>query len=96
MAKQILNGELWQIIEPLIPKKTKIPTPRSKIDLRLGCSQRDPFRPQDRNCLGRPAFGNGLRIRYDLLASPARLAEGRCMGTNPPGIAEQIKTGRPN
>ena len=25
MTKQILNDELWQIIEPIIPKQTRIP-----------------------------------------------------------------------
>lgn len=60
------------------------------------CSKRHPLCPQDRNCMGRPAPRNGLWFRYDLLASSARLAESRCLGQNPPGLAEPTATSRPN
>lgn len=57
---------------------------------------RYPVRSQNRNSLGRPASRNGLRIRDDLLASPARLATGRGVDSLTPGLVEPTPGRRPD
>src|SRR5258706_9340102 len=44
---------------------------------------RHPVRPQDRDQLGGPPGRDGLRLRDDLLAPPARLGGGRRLGQAP-------------
>jgi transposase len=77
-------------------EKTPIPISRPKTFAGPSGSDWDPLRAQDRHRLGRSTPGNGLWLRHDLLASPERLAKGRRVGQNPPGIAKPIAAGRPN
>jgi transposase len=55
-----------------------------------------PVYSQDRHALGIPASRNGLRQRHDLLASPARLANGGCLAEDMAGLAERVGHGRCN
>lgn len=77
-------------------EETKIPVPGSKTFAQPSRSDRHTVCTEDRHCLGRPATGDGLRLGHDMLALPERLAKGRRVGQNPPGIAKQIAAGRPN
>ena len=77
-------------------EETEIPVSRTQAGTRQGSSDRNSLRAQDWHRMGRSAHGDGLRLRHDLLATPAGLAEGRRMGQNPQGLAEQIAAGRAN
>ena len=57
---------------------------------------RDSFRLDLGHSLGNVAQGNGLRLGHDVLATPTRLAEGRCLAKNPRNPAVQITQHRPN
>lgn len=54
------------------------------------------LRAQDGYGLARPAFGDGLRQRHDLLASAARLAAGRGVGKTPSRVVAPPPCGRPD
>jgi hypothetical protein len=71
-------------------EETKIPVPGSKTFAQPSRSDRHTVCTEDRHCLGRPATGDGLRLGHDMLALPERLAKGRRVGQNPPGIANLI------
>jgi transposase len=77
-------------------EKTKISVSRQKTYTRPRSTDWNSFRAQDRHCLGGLTRTNGLRLRDDLLATPARLAEGRRMEQNPPNSIEQTPTSRQN
>ena len=71
MARQIVSAELWEIIEPLIPKverRYRYPGRR-----RVGVDGH-PVRLAQRDPLGGAAEGNGLRLGGHLLAPAARVA----------------------
>ncbi len=55
---------------------------------------RHPVRTQDRHPLGGLAAGDGLWVRYDLLASTARMARSRRLAGRPPPVAQSIARGR--
>lgn len=61
---------------------------------RPGLPDRHPVCSQDRRPLGVPAHGNGVRQRHDLLASPARLANGRRLAKDMAITAERVGHGR--
>jgi len=67
-------------------EKTQIPIPRAQTRTRRKSPHRHP--------LGGPAPGDGLWLRHDLLATPARLAKGGRMGQNPQDPAQQIAASR--
>lgn len=50
--------------------------------------ERNHFRTQNRYPLAISAKGNGLQKRYDMLATPARLAKGRYLGQDTPHPTE--------
>jgi hypothetical protein len=68
MAKPLVSEALWAVVAPLVP-------PQRPKDLRSraarGCPDRDRVRAEDRDPVGVPAAGDGLRQRNDLLAPPA-------------------------
>ena len=87
MARPLLPDELWEVIEPLLPAWTPSP---------LGGQPR----LEDRKALtgilfvlktglpwGEPALRDGLRLRHDVLATPAGLAAGRHLGPDPARVA---------
>lgn len=77
-------------------EETKVPVSGAQAHTRQKSAHRNSLRAQDRRWMGRPAFGNGLRFRYDLLATAEGLAKGRRMGQDPQGLAEQIAKVGPN
>ena len=77
-------------------EKTQVSQPRSKASIKSPGTNGDIVRVENRYWLGRPAAGNGLWLRDDLLAATARMAKSRRVGQNTPRNAEQITTGRPD
>jgi transposase len=77
-------------------KETKISIPRAKTNFRQSCSDWYSLCPKNRNWLGRPAEGNGLRIGNDLLEKITGLAKSRSVEQNAPYSTEQAEPGRPN
>jgi transposase len=90
MAKPLLPDELWEVIEPLLPKWTPSPkggqppaTDRAALTgilfvLKTGIRWED-----------RSAMRAELRLRDDLLAAAAELASRRHLGQDPQGLARQ-------
>lgn len=75
MAQPLVSDELWQIVEPLIPRvqrRHRYPG-RKRIDDRKVLTG-ILFRLEDRHTLGAATPGVGLRFGHDLLAAPARVA----------------------
>jgi transposase len=75
-------------------KKIQIPWP--KTSFRQGCPDRNPICAQNRHRMGRPAQGNGVRLRNDLLEKVTRLAKSRGMGQDIPYFVEQVAPDRPD
>jgi hypothetical protein len=70
--------ELWERIEPLLPKaerRHRWPG-RKRLDDRA-CLARHPVRARHRHPVGASPTATELRVRRDLLASPAGLDPGR-------------------
>ena len=67
---------------------------RSSPGVRPSLLDRHPVCTQDRHTLGVPTPGNGLRLRHDLLASPARLANRRDLAKDMGGAAERVGNGQ--
>jgi len=67
---------------------------RSTQNQRQGLSNRHPVHSQDRRPLGVPAPGNGVRQRHDLLASSARLANGRHLAKDMAVATGRVRHGR--
>lgn len=61
-----------------------------------GRVDRDSVCAADGNRLGRPTPGNGVWLRYDLLATVTGLAESGGMGPNPSRSLEPASPGRPD
>ena len=57
---------------------------------------RHPLCPQERHPLGDAAPGDGLRVRDDLLAAPARLGQGRRLGALAPQAVGYLGRGGPD
>ena len=88
MAKPLVTDELWEVIEPLIPKVKRRPQTRAHVSTTAACSAASSslrtgipweYLPQEMGC------GSG----YDLLAAPARLAAGRRLGASARAAARQ-------
>ena len=77
-------------------EKTQVSASRAKTNIKSRGPDGDIVRVENRYWLGRPAAGDGLRLRYDLLASAPRMAKSRRVGQDTPGTVEQITTSRPN
>jgi hypothetical protein len=77
MARPLVSDELWELIEPLIPKvKRRYRFPgRKRLDHRKGVDG-DLVRAADGDPVGVPAAGDGLRLGDDLLAQAAGVAGG--------------------
>lgn len=69
---------------------------RSAQSKRPSLSYRHTVYSQDWYTLGVSASGNGLWQRHDLLASPARLANRRCLAEDMEGLAGRVGHGRCN
>src|SRR3712207_58957 len=59
-----------------------------------GGSHRHRLRAQDGHTLGDAPQGDGLRVRFDVLAEAARLAGGGCVAPVAPSLAGQVGGGR--
>jgi transposase len=77
-------------------EKTQVSQSRAKANIKSRGPDGNIVRVENRYWLGRPAAGNGLRLRDDLLATTARMAKSRSMGQYTPSTVEQITTSRPN
>ena len=77
-------------------EKTQISVSRTKANIKSRDPDGDNVRVENRYWLGRPAAGDGLWLRDDLLATTARMAKSRCVGQNTPVTAEQITTSGPD
>ena len=85
MPRKLVSDELWSQIEPLLPKHN--PTPkggRPRIPDRAALTGIIFLCTQDRDTVGRPATGDGLRQWYDLLAQTSGLAGNWCLGEPSP------------
>ena len=96
MVKLLVDEVLWERIEPLLPVverryrypgRKRIPDRRALpgilFVLKTGIAWED-----------RPARRDGLRIRHDLLATPARLERRRRVDAPAPGAAGRVARGR--
>jgi transposase len=77
-------------------EKTKVSISGSKARIKSPGPDGDIVRVENRHRVGRPAAGDGLWLRDDLLAATARMAKSRRMGQNTPRYAKQITAGRPD
>lgn len=94
MARPLLPADLWREIAPLLPP----PQPRLKggrrpIENRAALTG-NLVRAALRIALGDATRGDGLRLRDEVLAPPARLAGRRRVGTAASGAAEADARGR--
>jgi len=88
MTRQLIDDELWEIVEPLLPeakpRRRRFPG-RKPLD-----TQRHSLRTETWDCVGTAAAGDGLRIGHALLAASARMAR----SAEPAGGAgSQVDTG---
>jgi len=77
-------------------EKTQVSVSGAKANIKPPGTDGNIVRVENRYWLGRPAAGNGLWLRDDLLASATRMARSRSMGQYTPGTVEQITASRPN
>ena len=79
MAKPLVDDELWQLIQPLLPppKPRRWRYPRRKPLTNRQGADRNPVLPEERHPLGNVAQGNGMRLGHELLAPPSGLAGSR-------------------
>jgi transposase len=90
MAGPLVPDELWEVVEPLLPRQGQArkagPTPRGRSRM----SGRDHLRPPERNPVVDVAPRDGLRVRCDLLApaavpaTPQGLEEASARPARPP------------
>src|SRR3712207_9107466 len=86
---------------PLVPPQPPAPAPsatpegRPSADRGSRGADRHPLRAQVGHPLGDAAAGDGLRLRHDLLAAPARPAGGGRLAGVPPYAARPPRAGRP-
>ena len=83
---------------PTLAAKANTPPKTSGTQTGFGSRGADgnSLRAQDGHGLARPALGDGLRQRHDLLATIARLAKGRRLGKTPPRIVAPLAGRRPD
>src|SRR5215217_6012261 len=93
MAKPLVSDELWEVVEPLLPKRRRRRSKRGRPAL------------DDRAALSGILFvlktgipweypaGDGLRVRHELLAKVARLAQGRRLEAAAPYVARKAPRG---
>jgi transposase len=80
MARPLVSDELWELIEPLIPKgqrRFRYPGRRRLDDRKV--VDGDLVRVADGDSVGVPAAGDGQWLGDDLLAQAARVAAGWCL-----------------
>jgi hypothetical protein len=102
MARPLVSDELWELIEPLIPKvKRRYRYPgRRRIDERKVLTGH-PVRTAHGHPVGVPAAGDGLRVGDDLLAAAEGVAGGRRLAAaarvaaceTPQGRGDRLVTG---
>ena len=81
MSKALVDGRLWEIIEPLIPvmaRRTRSPG-RKRLDNRKVLTE-IIICIEDGHSLGRLAPRDGMWVRDELLAAFARMVGSRGMG----------------
>ena len=76
MRTALLPDGLWDVIEPLLTPPKPNPKRRTAASPRSSLPQGHSVRSSQRHSLGDVASGVGLRFRYDLLETLARLAGG--------------------
>jgi transposase len=78
MARPLVPDELWEVVQPLLPRYCARPGKRGRppVDDRA-CLTGIVFVLRSGIPLGDAAAGDGLRLRYDLLAAAAVLAAPR-------------------
>ena len=88
MAEPFVPGELWAVLEPMIPKHKPSPKcGRSQIaDGYSVCSE-------EWHSVGDVASGNGLWVRDVVLTSLAGMATGKCLGQVASYAAESTSRG---
>jgi hypothetical protein len=94
MARPLVSDELWELIEPLIPKVPR----RHRFPGRKRFHDRKVLtgiyvRVADGDPVGVPAAGDGLGVRDDLLAEATRVAAGGCLAAAARAAARQAKRG---
>ena len=95
MARPLVSDELWELIEPLIPKvPRRLPVPGSEADRRPEGADGDPVRVADGDPVGVPAAGDGLRLGDDLLAPVAGVAAGWRLAAAARAAAGEAARGR--
>ena len=77
MARPLVSDELWELVEPLIPKvRAPLPVSGAQADRRPEGVDWDPVRAPERGSRGSTAPGDGLRLGDDLLAPAEGVAAG--------------------
>jgi len=86
-APWIVSDELWELVEPLLPKKER----RFRYPGRKRLPDRQALQGilfvLHGDCLAAPAGRARLRRRLDLLPPPGRVAAGRRVGAAPRALA---------
>ena len=76
MAKSLVDDELWELMQPLLPrpKPRRWRLPRPEAGEQPSGPDWHPVCPEEWHPLGDAAPGNGLWLGHDLLVPSARLA----------------------
>ena len=91
MARQLVSDELWARVEPLIPKHAAPSEKGGRPPLDDRAALTGSVCLEDRHSVGGSSVGNELRMRHDLLATPARLATSRGLGSAAPGVPGRVE-----
>ena len=96
-VERLVSDELWELVEPLLPKaaQAQAGTDGPAAGPGSGRSGRDRVRAQDRDQLERPSRRARVRVRGHLLAAAARVAAGGGVAGAAPSDARSARPAGP-